>query len=31
MRAAVSACRGCDLWRRATQAVFGAGALPKAA
>lgn len=25
MRAAVSACRGCELWRGATQAVFGAG------
>lgn len=25
MRAAASLCRGCDLWRNATQAVFGAG------
>jgi len=24
-RAAAAACRGCDLWRRATQTVFGAG------
>lgn len=28
LREAVSACRGCDLWREATQAVFGAGAGP---
>ncbi len=26
MREAISDCRGCDLWRGATQAVFGAGA-----
>jgi uracil-DNA glycosylase family protein len=25
MRAAVDGCRGCDLWERATQAVFGEG------
>jgi uracil-DNA glycosylase len=27
LAAAVQACRGCDLWERATQAVFGAGAV----
>jgi uracil-DNA glycosylase family protein len=27
-RRAAAACRACDLWKRATQTVFGAGALP---
>jgi uracil-DNA glycosylase family protein len=28
VRAAAGACRGCDLWQRATQTVFGAGPVP---
>jgi uracil-DNA glycosylase family protein len=28
MRRAVQECRGCDLWRNATQAVFGEGPVP---
>jgi uracil-DNA glycosylase len=26
LRREVQSCRGCDLWREATQAVFGSGA-----
>ncbi len=28
LRAAASSCRGCDLWQRATQTVFGSGPVP---